>query len=104
PDSRAGRTQFQTRTAVAGALAKLTSTPGASPEEAVAWLPPSHTVPGAPATAGGGASIADAIAAVFGRADAGSPLSWPLLFMALALALAEVFLARRASHAEVLAS
>ncbi len=95
PDPRGGRTNPQTREVVAGALAKLT---GGSAVDTVAWLPPSHAV-----GSGTGTSVADAVATVFGRADAGSPISWPLLIGALALALIEIVLARRASHADTMA-
>jgi hypothetical protein len=95
PDPRGGRTNAQTREVVAGALAKVM---GASGTDVVAWLPPSNAVGG-----GGTTSVADAVATAFGRADAGSPISWPLLIGALFLALIEIVLARRASHADTLA-
>ncbi len=44
------------------------------------------------------------MATVFGRVDAGSPISWPLLIGALLLALIEIVIARRASHADVAAA
>jgi hypothetical protein len=69
------------------------------PQDAIAWLPPDRAIPGGTAVA----SIGDTIATVFGRADSGSPFSWPLLIGALVLALIEIVLARRASHADVAA-
>jgi hypothetical protein len=106
PDTRAGRTQFQTRAVVAGALSKLTGAGGpggteGAGKDAVAWLPPTREIPGS--ASGPRETVADAVATVFGRADAGSPISWPLLMAALALALVEIVLARRASHADTLA-
>ncbi len=100
PDPRAGRTQTQPKDAVAGVLNKLSASHVEGTPDAVAWLPPDRTIPGAPV----GPSVADAVAAVFGRADSGSPISWPLLIGALALALFEIILARRASHADVAAA
>ena len=100
PDPRAGRTQTQPKDAVAGILNKLSAGHVEGSPDAVAWLPPDRSVPGAPV----GPSVADAVAAVFGRADSGSPISWPLLIGALALALFEIILARRASHADVAAA
>ncbi|HMN42183.1 MAG TPA: BatA domain-containing protein [Phycisphaerales bacterium] len=95
PDPRGSRTNPQPRDAVAASLALLT---GGTAPDAVAWLPPSHTV-----ASEAGASIADAVSTVFGRADAGSPIAWPLLIGALLLAIVEIVLARRASHADTLA-
>lgn len=107
PDPRAGRAQTQTKDAVSAALNKITpghseSAPGSGTgsSDAIAWLPPDHAIPGGPAVA----SINDTIATVFGRADSGSPFSWPLLIAALVLALIEIVLARRASHADVAAA
>jgi hypothetical protein len=96
PDPRGGRTHAQEKEAVGTVLAKLT---GGAPGEAVAWLPPSNTVGGGAS----GTSVADSMAVVFGKADSGSPISWPLLVVALMAALVEILLARRASHADTLA-
>jgi hypothetical protein len=101
PDPRGGRAQTQTRDAVSAVLNKLTPDHAGGPgADAVTWLPPDHAIPGGPAVA----SISDAVAAVFGRVDSGSPISWPLLIGALLLALIEIVLARRASHADIAAA
>ena len=107
PDPRAGRAQTQTKDAVSAALNKIApghaqGTPGTGTgaPDAIAWLPPDHAIPGGAAVA----SINDTMATVFGRADSGSPVSWPLLIAALLLALIEIVLARRASHADVAAA
>ncbi|MBY0263101.1 MAG: hypothetical protein K2Q20_12205, partial [Phycisphaerales bacterium] len=44
---------------------------------------------------------AAAVSGLFGAVDRGSPISLPLLIAALCVALLEVFLARRASHAQL---
>lgn len=105
PDPLAGRAQTQTKDAVSAALNKLApghaeAAAGTGVPDAIAWLPPDHAIPGGPAVA----SISDTIATVFGRADSGSPFSWPLLIAALVLALIEIVLARRASRADVAAA
>lgn len=106
PDARAGRTQAQAREAVAGVLRTSVGGSGdgaATPEdvagagEAIVWLPSGN----AGSTALNVSGVDQALATVFGRADRGSPMSLPLLIAALVLAIAEIFLARRASHAEM---
>lgn len=111
-DARGGRTGVQTRDAVGAWLKK--SVGGAGDEgvagaanvaagggDAVTWIPGGSA---GGAVAGGGSAerdIAAAVAGVLGRGEQGSPISLPLLIGALAVALIEVLLARRASHAEI---
>lgn len=101
PDPRAGRTTAQTTESVAGLL-KSTLTSGADSADALLWIPPSGTASGVPGTtAGAPGDTVGAMSAIFGRTDRGSPLALPMLIAALALAIIEVVLARRSSHAEL---
>lgn len=92
-DARAGRTAASTRDGVGAWLRASVSghgdasAPGAS---GVLWIGPGGTEIG-----GGG------MAALLGRTDGGSPASLPLLLGALGLAVLELWMARRASHAEL---
>lgn len=89
-DPRGGRTAPQTREGVSGWLRQALIGPAAGPDPIV-WLPP----------AAEGAPVAAAVSGLFGAVDRGSPISLPLLVAALCVAMLEVFLARRASHAQV---
>lgn len=98
PDPRGGRTTMQTQDAV-GAILRGALAPGADAGESLLWIPTGGEVPvaGAPVAAG----ATEAMSAIFGRTESGSPIALPLLIAALALVLIEVFVARRASHAEL---
>lgn len=92
-DARGTRLNPQTRENVAAALGRILSSPAtadAAGPGALQFLPSS----GAPT------SIPEAIQAALGKAATPRSISLPLLIAALLLALAEVFLARRASHAD----
>lgn len=98
PDARAGRTTTQTQEVVGAALRGALAD-NADASESLLWIPAGGAVPVAgaePATGTG-----EAMSAIFGRSESGSPIALPLLIAALALVLIEVFIARRASHAEL---
>ncbi len=103
PDPRAGRTSTQSQDAVGPLLRSVLSSSGDS-TEALLWLPAdaaSAPIGGTPASGASPSSTGDALSAIFGKTDSGQPVALPLLIAALALAVLEVLLARRASHAEV---
>ncbi len=92
-DARGGRTTVQTQASVSAWLRPVLSGPvsGADP---IVWLPPA-------AGGEGGVPVAAAVSGPLGAVDRGSPISLPLLIAALCVALLEVYLARRASHAQL---
>lgn len=105
PDPRAGRVLPQPRAAIAALLASAVTPASDAPEsdgraDSIVWL---DGASGAPRTASANSNpeTADTLASLFGGTDRGSPIDFPLLIAALALAIAEVALARWASHADV---
>lgn len=103
PDARAGRVGVQDRQAIAALASAAVGGVGggegsgaspASPERAISWLP-------APGSADITRSIAGVMGSWLGRTQAGAPIARALLAAALAFAILELWLARRASHAEL---
>lgn len=103
PDARAGRIQPQARDAVGQYLGQLTlgNEEGSNrrTSDSVVWLPSGEAAAVATVAEPG---LRQSLAALFGNQESGRPLDWPMLIAALVFAVAEVFLARWASHAEVL--
>jgi hypothetical protein len=100
PDARGGRVGVQDRAGVGELLASAMTTTDQA--RAVAWLPSGDGAPpGAPGDPAGPRTVAQAMGELLDRGDRGSPIAGYLLAAALFLAVVEVFLARRASHAEL---
>lgn len=77
---------------------------GVDGSDAIVWIPSAGV--GGSGVSGGrsgldAAGVTAAVSGVLGRDERGTPVSLPLLIAALALALIEVAIARRASHAEI---
>jgi hypothetical protein len=92
PDWRAGRVVPQARADVEAWLRSATDGP-------VEWIGGTTETPTG-AAADGTDALAAAIAGLFSAGRQGPPISVPLLLAALAVALAEMWIARWASHAE----
>lgn len=93
PDTRASRTQVQEPAALEQWLAR------ASPDGTIAWIS-GGAEPAGP-DAADNAAAPPTFASLLAKDSPGSPISLPLLIAALVVALFELWLARRASHAEV---
>ncbi|MCC6323099.1 MAG: BatA domain-containing protein [Phycisphaerales bacterium] len=110
PDPRGSRIAAQTVEGVGAWLNSAITTPNASAGNrearsgAVVWIP-DQADPGASPAPSASPTPAEAVqrtfAGLFGSGQRGSPFDWPLLIAALAFALVEVWLARRASHADL---
>ena len=105
-DARAGRLGAQEREAVGGWLRTAfgLSGPATPATDPVTWISPDG--PGAVATPAAGSqarvvSLKNALPTLLGASDRGSPFWFPLLVGVLLVAVFELWLARRASHAQI---